>query len=222
MRRAVTIVLTAAVVAACDRRTPAPPTTGSMLPKGPPSTFLAPTPIGTRIGEKERPMVAQVSIADLDRDGLPDVVAGIVHENRVAWLRQCPRGTFSETTIGAEIRAPAHAETIDVDQDGDLDLLVASLGVLFPSNARIGSVVVLENRGSGRFTNRVLADGLARVADARAGDLDGDGDLDIAVAGFGYDAGETRWMRNLGGWRFEGVVLQNLSGPINVEIVDLD
>lgn len=192
-----------------------------MLPKGAASTFLRPAAIGTPVGEKERPLVAHVSIVDLDRDGLADVIACVVHENRVAWLRQSPRGTFTETPLGSEVRAPAHAQAIDFDRDGDLDVLVAGLGVLFPSNARIGTVTVLVNDG-GRFTNRVLAEELERVADARAGDLDGDGDLDVAVAGFGYDAGETRWLRNLGGWRFETLVLQNLSGPINVEIVDLD
>ncbi len=193
-----------------------------MLPKAERSTFLTPTPIGTRIADKERPLIAHVSITDLDRDGLADVIACVVHENRVAWLRQSPRGVYTETGIGGEVRAPAHAEPVDLDRDGDLDLLVASLGVLFPSNARIGAVIALENEGNGRFTRRVLAEGLARAADARAGDLDGDGDLDIAVAGFGYDSGETRWLRNEGGWRFEGTVLQNLSGPINVEIVDID
>ena len=193
-----------------------------MLPKGAPSTFLASAPIGTRVADKERPLIAHVSIADLDRDGLSDVIACIVHENRVAWLRQAPRGTFTETTIGPEVRAPAHAQAVDFDGDGDLDVLVASLGVLFPSNARIGSVVVLENRGAAGFRSRVIAEGIARAADARAGDLDGDRDLDVAVAGFGYDTGETLWLRNLGGWRFEAAVLQNLSGPINVEIVDVD
>ena len=84
---------------------------------------------------------------------------------------------------------------VDLDRDGDLDMLVASLGVLFPSNAKIGAVVVLENDGRGRFTNRVLASEIARVSDVRAGDLDGDGDLDLAVAQFGYNDGETRWMR---------------------------
>jgi hypothetical protein len=206
----------------CGAPAPEPPTATSMLPKGAPSTFLSAAPIGTPLAAKERPLIAHVSIADLDQDTVPDVIACVAHDNRVAWLRQSPRGTFTESTIGAEVRAPAHAQVIDFDRDGDLDVVVASLGVLFPSNARIGSVIVLENQGQQRFTNRVIAEGIARVADARAGDLDGDGDLDVAIAGFGYDNGETLWLRNMGGWRFEPMVLQNLSGPINVEIVDAD
>jgi hypothetical protein len=194
----------------------------SMLPKGAPATFLAPQSIGAPIAGRERPQIAHVAIADLDRDSLPDVIACDVLQNHVVWIRQSPRGTFSETPIGGNVAAPAHAQVVDLDRDGDLDVLVASLGVLFPSNARIGSVVVLENDGNGRFSNRVLARDIARVSDVRAGDLDGDGDLDLAVAQFGYDQGETRWMEAQGDWKFESRILQNLSGPINVEIVDLD
>ncbi len=151
-----------------------------------------------------------------------DVLACDLVQHRVVWIRQSPRGVFTEAILGDTVLAPAHAEAADIDRDGDLDVLVASLGVLFPNNAKIGSVVVLENRGNGQFVNRVLVDQIARVSDVRAGDLDGDGDLDLAVAEFGYNEGETRWMRNDGGWRFTSTVLQSLSGPINVEIVDLD
>ena len=55
-----------------------------------------------------------------------------------------------------------------------------------------------------------------------AADLDNDGDMDLAVAQFGYDDGETRWIENLGNWKFKSHILQNLSGPINVEITDID
>ena len=204
-----------------DRREARPHLADAFLPKGAPSRFLTPTPIGMPIKEKERPLVAHVAIVDLDRDGLPDVLACDALRNRIGWIRQSPAGTFTEATI-AEIPAPAHVTAIDFDGDGDLDLLVAALGVLMPSNNRVGSVVLLENDGAQRFTSRVLAHGIARVADVEAGDLDGDGDLDLAVAGFGYDDGDTSWLENKGGWKFEQHVLLRLSGPINAIVTDLN
>jgi hypothetical protein len=183
--------------------------------------FLTPRPIGAAVGPDDRPLVAHVSVADLDGDGLPDVLVADAAANRVTWIRQAPAGTFTETTL-AEVAGPAHAHAVDLDKDGDLDVAVASLGVLFPNNAPIGSVIVLENDGQQAFTRRVLLEQVARVSDVRAGDLDGDGDLDLAVAQFGYDQGETRWMENQGGWRFASHLLQNLSGPINAEIADAD
>jgi len=166
-------------------------------------------------------MISHVAIADLDADGLPDVLVCDAFRNLVAWIRQSPRGTFTEQTL-APVRAPAHVQAVDIDRDGDLDVLVASLGFLHPNNARIGSVLVLENDGRQHFTVRTLVDAVARVADARAADLDGDGDLDVSVAGFGYDDGETSWLENTGGWRFTMHVLQRLSGGINAVPADLD
>ena len=183
--------------------------------------FLTPAPVGPAVGPDDRPLVANVATADLDHDGLTDVVVADGAANRVTWLRQAPAGTFTEQVL-AEIAGPAHVQPVDLDRDGDLDIAVASMGVLFPNNAKIGSVIVLENDGRQSFTTRVLVDQVARVSDVRAGDLDGDGDLDLSVAQFGYDQGETRWMENTGGWRFESHVLQTLSGAINAEIADVD
>ncbi|HEY6509944.1 MAG TPA: VCBS repeat-containing protein [Vicinamibacterales bacterium] len=162
----------------------------------------------------ERPQITHVAIADIDGDGLGDVLVCDGLRNVVAWIRQGPRGVFTEQAL-ATVVAPAHAEAVDFDKDGDTDVLVGALGFLFPNNNRVGSVLLLENDGLQRFTPRTLVADVARVADARAADLDGDGDLDVSVAGFGYDDGETSWLENRGDWRFEQHVLQRLSGGIN-------
>ena len=170
----------------------------------------------------EPPLIAHIQAVDLDDDGLLDVVLCDDRENSVSWIRQNPIGTFTEILLAEDIIAPAHVEVIDFDYDGDKDLMVGVLGMLFPNNDKIGSVVILENDGQNNFIKHLIVEKIARVSDVRAGDLDNDGDMDLAVAQFGYDDGETRWIENLGNWEFESHILQYLSGPINVEIVDID
>jgi hypothetical protein len=182
--------------------------------------FLDRKPIGQAFTDP--PLVSHIQAVDLDKDGLMDVLVCDARQNFVSWIRQFPAGTFTEKIIGPDILAPAHVQAIDFDKDGDLDIMVASLGMLFPSNDKIGSVIILENNGTNEFTKHVVVEKIARVSDVRADDLDSDGDLDLAVAQFGYDDGETRWIENLGNWKFRNHILQNQSGPINVEIVDID
>ncbi len=189
--------------------------------RGPRIDFLSPSAVGRPVGPDDRPLVANVATVDLDGDGLTDVLVADAAANEITWIRQESSNAFSERTLAA-IAGPAHVSPVDVDRDGDLDVVVASLGVLAPNNAPIGAVFVLENDGRQSFTTRTIVESVARVADVRAGDLDGDGDLDLAVAHFGYDAGETRWLENLGGWKFESHVLQRLSGVINAAPADID
>lgn len=182
--------------------------------------FLDKSAIG--IDFTEPPLIAHIQAVDLDDNGLMDVIVCDDRGNFVSWIKQEPLGVYNEIILADELIAPAHVQVFDFDQDGDKDLLVGVLGQLFPNNDKIGSVVILENTGNFNFKKRIIAEKIARVSDVRAGDMDNDGDNDLVVAQFGYDDGETRWIENMGNWQFESHILQYLSGPINVEIVDID
>ncbi len=180
--------------------------------------YLEPAPIGAPIDQP--PWIAHANAVDLDRDGLLDIVACESQENKIIWIRQTAPGVFAEQTIAENLLAPVRVEPADMDGDGDLDLLVASMGYVFPNNDKIGSVVILENDGNQNFTPRHVLDHTSRVTDVRAADFNGDGRLDLALAQFGYDQGEIRWLERTGPWEFREHVLLNLSGAINVCVAD--
>jgi len=177
-------------------------------------------PIGFEF--KEPPQLSNLAVVDLDGDKLEDVIVCDTKSNTISWVRQYPQGTFTESVLAEGLIAPAHVEAADFDKDGDQDLMLAVLGMLFPNNDKIGSVVILENNGDCTFKKHVVIEKVARVSDVRTGDLDGDGDNDLAVVQFGYDDGETRWIENLGNWKFESHILQSISGPVNIQIADAD
>ncbi|HEX2861562.1 MAG TPA: VCBS repeat-containing protein, partial [Lacunisphaera sp.] len=189
-------------------------------PTNAPALTYASATIGTPPGEK--PWITYVMFADLDQDGQIDGLACDAATNTVVWLRQDPSGVFTESALATGLAGPVHVQPIDLDGDGDLDVLVACMGRVMPTNERIGSVVVLENMGANRFSPRTLLADTARVTDVQAGDFNDDGRLDLAVAKFGYYEGEVTWMENRGNWTFTEHPLLNLPGAVNVCVADLN
>ena len=132
------------------------------------------------------------AFVDVTRDaGLADVV----RENGAEGEKLLP-----ETTGGG-------GGLVDVDNDGDLDLLVVN-GRPWPwssrqSTARRSTVWLLLNDGTGRFTDRSADAGLKLDAygmGLAAGDYDNDGWVDLFVTAVGRNT----LLRNIGG-RFHDV-----------------
>src|SRR5690606_7767620 len=122
----------------------------------------------------------------------------------------------------ADLVAPAHAQVVDLDGDGLLDVVVAEMGEMAPTGEPVGKVVLLLGEPDGSFLRRDLVEGLGRVTGVRAADLDGDGDMDLAVAVFGTNnIGAIFWMENRGGAMYRQP-LSPLAGALGMDAVDLD
>ena len=169
----------------------------------------------------DHPWVCNVTAVDLDHDGLMDIIACEGMANKVLWERQVSRGKFQEIVLSDDIAAPVHATPVDMRGTGHYDLLIASMGQVPPDNDKIGSVIILENDGHEHFTKRVLLEHVARVTDVEPGHFTHSGRIDLAVAQFGYDQGEIRWMENMGNGEFKSHILLSLSGAINVCVADM-
>jgi hypothetical protein len=119
--------------------------------------------------------------ADLLGDGhpllaAPNMMTGSVHLfSLFGGPRQIGRGAH-----------PVRVVAGDLDLDGLEDLVISDLGDPMPTDDLVGSVRVARNTGGGFFDLEVALEDVGRVADARPMDLDGDGDLDVAVASFGW------------------------------------
>ena len=218
------VLLFAAVVFLCSCGQPQAVVIEPIIPPEPPAVdataLYTPVPIGKAF--EGRPWVAHVLTTDLDQDGAQDVVVCEAQDDEVTWLRHTDEGQFSEVVLATEMRAPVRAEVVDMDKDGDLDILVASMSIVFPNLEKIGTVFALENNGTQQFTKRILIENIERVNDVRAEDLNGDGKLDLALGQFGYDQGEVRWMERTGPWEFKSHILLKLSGTVNVCVADFD
>jgi len=126
-----------------------------------------------------------VPVADLNGDGRPDFVALISQEHEVveAFLND-GRGGFSKHRV-FEAGEPAFGSTgiqlVDFDQDGDLDVIYTN-GDAFDSFylRPFHSVRWLENNGAFPFVDHFIIS-FPGVHRALAGDVDGDGDLDLVA-----------------------------------------
>lgn len=170
------------------------------------------------------PAIANVRLLDLDGDGTVEVVASDMRAGLVMAGPPVKGGTLKPL---AGVPHPSHIERVDLDKDGREDLLVGDLGSFQPADHTNGAVVWLRRGRDGTYTPVVLADKLGRVADVRAADFDGDGDLDLVAAVFGWRrTGSLMLLQNrTTDWaspQFVAAELDRRHGAIHVPVTDLN
>jgi hypothetical protein len=126
-------------------------------------------------------------------------------------------GLFTESVIDESIVHGQAVDIVDIDGDGDRDVLVAL--------SLTDAVYLYVNEGNaGSWSTVPIGTGIVAMK-PEAVDLDGDGDLDIATVGLFERAGgpgEVTWYENnAGAWTERSITGSTFSGPLFIEAADL-
>src|SRR6188474_1023758 len=120
-------------------------------------------------------------VGDLNGDGLPDVaVVNHWFPNKLSVMLSEGDGSYGpavQVTIGA---SSLGVEMGDFDGDGDLDLVASNSG----SNLQGTTISLLLNQGGGTFGGRRDFPAVQGPVGLAPADFNGDGRLDVAVAGY--------------------------------------
>jgi len=178
-------------------------------------------PEETVISESETDDPDSVFAADLDGDGDLDVLAASYAWDRISWYENTDgAGTFGpQQVITTLIDRGNTAIAADVDRDGDLDVLSASF--------RDDKIAWYENTdGEGAFGPQQRINGFnegKQVSSVFAGDIDGDGDVDVFSTSINND--EVSWYENTDGagtFGAQQIITREANGAYWVIGADLD
>ncbi|MCP4334799.1 MAG: VCBS repeat-containing protein, partial [Gammaproteobacteria bacterium] len=152
-----------------------------------------------------------VTAADIDGDGDMDLVSAWYDGggNTVSWYENNGSEIFAEHIISSSAGGAKGIQAVDMDSDGDLDVLTAL--------SDDGTITWYENDGSENFTERTSNNSLEQSAYAI--DVDADGDLDIVAGG----GSTVAWLENDGNENFtQRTVATDMAGNRSVYATDVD
>lgn len=132
-----------------------------------------------------------VQLVDFDGDGDLDVLATngdsfddflLKPYHGIQWLENDGRYPYTAHPL-ASLAGTHRALAVDLDGDGDLDVVAAAMIALLRDGVErtLPSVVWLERVGPKQFTRHTLEVGMPVHASLDAADYDGDGDMDLVI-----------------------------------------
>jgi PKD repeat protein len=163
-------------------------------------------------------MAKSVRAADIDGDGAIDVIGAGLGDNRVIWWRNNGGDPiyWTENTIDNDFYGAHRVEAVDLDEDGDMDVV----GAAYSGH----EVAWWRNEGGNppMWTKQTIDSNFVNACVASAADIDGDGDIDVAATAQGSD--EIAWWSNDGGdpINWTKSVIDHFDRPWPLYICDLD
>jgi hypothetical protein len=163
-----------------------------------------------------------VRFADVDNDGDLDVFIGNFGFGPVQSYYYLNDGAANFYYTGRiDLGAAAIATSLamgDFNGDGHVDVAVGHLGQPYSSPSTYDRVSLYLNNGSGAFGTPLVLSAPETPYGLEAGDIDGDGDLDLAV---GFGGANSYVMLNQGNGQFAGTVSLGTAAH-SIAFADLD
>jgi len=114
---------------------------------------------------------------------------------------------FASHTITTDADGGTSVYAVDIDGDGDIDVLSAS--------SQDDKIAWYENDGNENFTSHTITTSADRAASVFAEDVDGDGDMDVLSASY-YD-NKIAWYENDGSENFTShIITTSAEGALSV------
>ncbi len=150
------------------------------------ASFLRPKGDGTFFTSTDLSLstttISAVATADLNGDGIPDLVIADRASNNIEVLLSQSNGTYGAPTSYAVGTAPDALAIGDINGDGFPDILVANSASTMVGGVAQSTVSILDNDGTGHFTAQAALTVPAGPTALLLADFNGDGKLDLAVA----------------------------------------
>jgi len=160
-----------------------------------------------------------VFVADMDGDGDMDLVSASANDNTIAWYENdgAANPSWTAADIVTNASAPFSVSVADMDNDGDMDIVSASV-----TN---DAIAWYENDGAANpsWTAANIATSADAATSVFVADMDNDGDMDIVSASISDDA--IAWYENNGAadpsWTAADIAT-SADGAQSVFVADMD
>jgi len=166
-----------------------------------------------------------VKVADIDGDGIVDVISASAHDDKIAWYKNDGSGNFGvEQIVSTDEDFVVEIFVADIDGDNDMDIAAAALDD--------NTISWYRNDGTGNFSSKIIIDtNFNEAKSVFIADMDGDNDMDIVAVAYGI--GTLAWFENTDGngtfssriiisdaiERIESVAVNDMDGDNEMDIV---